>query len=284
MNKNKLYTFLYLITPPFLFKILKESSFYPFIKKNVLLLIKKEKKPEFILIEKGLLKGVTIFTTKESAVENMFIQNHDSFMFDYIKEGSTILDIGAHIGSNTLSFATLVKDTGKIYAFEPNPFNLEILEKNLEKNTDLKNRIIPVNLALSNQEGEEEFIFTDNIYNGTSSGSFIDSADTIWPKEDYEQKSGFKRMKIKTDTLDNFIKINTIKPDILKIDVEGAENLVLEGAKNTLVHYSPIILIEVHSIFNMFKTFEILSKNHYKFELINKEKDGRCFFVCQKII
>ena len=217
MNKAKLYNLTHLITPPFLFKLVKESSIYPTIKGFISHVVKKEAVPNFVLIERGLLKGVTVFTVEGSVIEDMFIQNHDSFMFDYIKEGSVILDIGAHIGSNSLSFATLVGDFGKVYSFEPNPFNLQILEKNLEKNTGLKKRITPINIALANKSSEEDCIFTDNIYNGTSSGCFIESADTIWPQEDYEEKGNFKRMKIKTDTLDNFIKENNIEPTILKI-------------------------------------------------------------------
>lgn len=66
-------------------------------------------------------------------------------------------------------------------------------------------------------------------------------------------------------------------PDVIKIDVEGAESLVLSGAKNTLLEKKPIIFLEVHSMQNMFDVVSFLTSLSYGLEIINKEQDGRCF-------
>jgi hypothetical protein len=55
---------------------------------------------------------------------------------------------------------------------------------------------------------------------------------------------------------------------------------VLEGAKDALRYYKPLLLIEVHSIFSMFKTCEILHALGYKIMLLKEEADGRCFLAC----
>jgi len=71
-------------------------------------------------------------------------------------------------------------------------------------------------------------------------------------------------------------------PFLIKIDVEGAEHLVLEGGKKFIKQYKPIILLEIHSIFNMMKCYEFFSDLNYKLELLQQEPDGRCFIAATK--
>ena len=66
-------------------------------------------------------------------------------------------------------------------------------------------------------------------------------------------------------------------PDILKIDVEGAEFLVLSGAKNILLNKKPTIFLEIHSMRNMFNVVSFLSALSYKLEILEEEPDGRVF-------
>ncbi len=281
MNKYSLYTFIKLITPPFVFNLITGNSLYPLLKSTINKILPNKYEANWKTIQNGELKGREVFVANNSPIDEMFENIHDDFMYKYISKDQVVFDIGGHIGSNAMFFAQIVGESGKVLSFEPNPFNVAAFEKNLERNPDLKVRIQICNLALSDKKGEEEFLFTDNVEGGTSSGSFIENADTIWPKKDYEEKAGFKKMQVKTDTLDNFIAEKNIRPDVLKIDVEGAEYLVLEGAQKTIAETRPLLLIEIHSIFNMFKVTEILSQNEYVSEIIKKESDGRCFLICR---
>jgi FkbM family methyltransferase len=214
----------------------------------------------------------------------MIIGNHDYFFTDYLKkinlEGKIIFDIGAHIGFDTLFFAKAVGEKGKVYAFEPNTHNKERLDLIIEHNKHLSERIKTFDVAISNKKGTVDFIFTDRVDEGSSSGSFIDDAHTIWEKGIYEREVGFKRTAVKTVPLDEIHGIGiTDSPALIKIDVEGAEFLVVEGAKKLLKEKHPILFIEIHSIFNMLKVGADLRDLGYKIELLKEEEDGRCFIV-----
>lgn len=279
MNKNNIYNFIKQITPPLIFNFLISNKFYPLIRKISEKILPSKYNPEWKKIENGLLKGREIYVTKDSTIDLMFEELHDDFMFKFISKNDIVFDIGAHIGSNSMCFSQIVGEKGKIFSFEPNPFNIKLFKKNLGRNEDLKKNIEILDLAISNKKGTESFLFTDNIEGGTSSGSFIENADTFWSKEVYEKEAGFKRMEVEADTLDNFVIENNIIPNVIKIDVEGAENLVLDGGLKTITEHKPLILVEIHSIFNMFKVLNCLKEADYKVEIISKEKDGRCFLM-----
>ena len=70
-------------------------------------------------------------------------------------------------------------------------------------------------------------------------------------------------------------------PSIIKIDVEGAESLVLEGAVELLSKYKPLLLIEVNNITQMFYVQKRLLKIGYNLEILDKEHTSlsRCFII-----
>ncbi len=239
--------------------------------------------PTWNTLEYEPLKGIQIFFDPTGPWQKTIINNtYDSFLFESLAkenlDGKIVFDIGAHIGFHSLYFARLVGPKGKVYAFEPNPKNAERLNLIREKNTDIKNIISVVDVAVSNVLGTEEFSMSEDIESGRSSGGFIDTADTIWGREAFKIR-GFTETKVRTVPLDLFSKELGIKefPDLIKIDVEGAESLVLLGAKNTLMTKKPILLLEVHSMLNMFNVASILSSVSYEMKILKVEGDGRCF-------
>lgn len=276
--KNKFYIFLKLIIPPILFLTIK----------RVILLFKlgrllSSNTPKWVKIINGDLANREILINKNTWPE-MMSGNYDIELFNYLKQsdlkGQIIYDIGAHIGFSSMIFSTLVGENGKVIAFEPNIFNLKRFEIILNKNQDLKNKIIINNFAISDKNGEDDFIFSDTIDDGTSSGSFLWNSDTFYEKSTYEKNIGFKRTKVKIVSINNYLEENTgLIPAVIKIDIEGAEFLALKGGLESIKKHKIKLLIEIHSIFNMFKVEELLRSIDYKIKLLKEEKDGRCFIA-----
>ncbi len=263
-----------------------------FIKKNFPLVFAKLKalrpKPKILLPKWNTLtyepmKGVKMFFAPTGAWQKKYLNNsYDKFFFNRLKKmnlrGKTIYDIGAHIGFHSFYFARLVGPGGKVYSFEPHPKNVERFSLILGQNKDLQSIVSIFDIAISNKEGVEEFNLNNDIESGRSSGGFIDSADTIWDRAAFTNK-GFVKTIVQTLPLDIAItKLNIkIGPDIIKIDVEGAESLVLEGSRKIIEKYHPLILVETHSAQNKIDVEYFLSSIGYELEILNKETDGRYF-------
>ena len=195
------------------------------------------------IVTGGVLTGARLFVDPDGAWKDMLSGAYDSFFFEYLKRldlaGKTVLDIGSHIGYHTLAFAKLVGQNGRVHAFEPNPFNFERLQKNIAANPELSGRIAAPPIAISDKEGREEFILNERIDKGSSSGSFLDRADTVFEKSSYEEKGGFKRTSVETISLDEWVASNDLRPTLIKIDIEGAEYLAMNGAARTLKDIRP---------------------------------------------
>ncbi|MFA4942875.1 MAG: FkbM family methyltransferase [Patescibacteria group bacterium] len=276
---KKIYKFVKLLIPPIFILVIKKTiSVFRlgdfFAKHNL----------RWSKIIGGELVGREIFLDPDGPWRGMISGNYDNFLFNYLKQfdlkGKTIYDIGAHIGFSSLVFANMVGGEGTVIAFEPNVYNRDRFEMILTKNEDLK-KIIQINhSAVSDHDGEEDFVFTDNVDGGTSSGSFLGNADTFWEKDIYEKNIGFKRTKVKTVTLDNLMAGGSFPiPAVIKMDIEGAEYLAVAGGLESIKKNQIKLLIEIHSIFNMFKVAESLASIDYKLELLQEEKDGRCFMA-----
>ena len=150
--------------------------------------------------------------------ETMLIQKE-------IKRENVVLDIGAHIGYYTLIFAKLVGKNGKVYAFEPEPTNFDLLKKNVEIN-GYKN-VVLINKAVSNKNGKTK------LYLGKEN-----TADHRIYKSDDSRKF----IEIETVKLDDYFK-NHRKVDFIKMDVQGAEYSVLQGMSKLLKNNKTIKIV-----------------------------------------
>lgn len=260
------------ITPPIIYALARKI----FVKPRTF-------SPEWCTLDYAPVKGIQIFFDPTGPWQKTIINNtYDSFLFKRLPadklQGKVMYDIGAHIGFHSLYFARLVGPKGKVYAFEPNLKNVERLNLIRDKNPDIKNIITVLDVAVSNVLGTEEFSMSDDIESGRSSGGFIDTADTIWGRGAFKAR-GFTETMVRTIPMDLFKEELGIQdpPDFIKMDIEGAESLALLGAKNTLLTKKPIILLEVHSMLNMFNVMKLLSSLSYEMEVLKTEADGRCF-------
>jgi FkbM family methyltransferase len=158
------------------------------------------------------------------------------FLLKSLKDEDIFYDIGTNFGFYTFLAANSI-ETGEIHCFEPNRICVESLEKT-KKINHTKN--VTVNsFGISDSNSEKSFVGRDvSFYNGSAGNSF---------KSDAAPEKNFKEIAtIKTKTLDSYVNNNKV-PTLIKIDVEGSEYEVLQGAKDLLTNHSPIILMEVWS-------------------------------------
>jgi len=138
---------------------------------------------------------------------------------DNVKEDWTCFDCGANIGYFTVLFSRCASK-GKVIAFEPTD-TIEMLKQNCKEN-ECEN-VSFHNLALGNKVGINE----DKIYK-------------IWGTPPEVKQFEFT-------TLDNFCETNEIeKLDLLKIDIDSYEYEMILGSFNTLIKFSPLIVIELN--------------------------------------
>lgn len=195
--------------------------------------------------------------------------------------GKTIWDIGAHIGYQSFAFAALVGKDGKVVAFEPNPNNIEWFKKNFAVNEEVAKRITLRNEAVSDTNDILHFSMSKSTDDATTSGGYIDSVVPPLPDTSY---GNFSTEEIKARTIDELVEKEKLPtPDIIKIDVEGAEYKVLLGATKTITDkqttrgsVKPVLIIEIHTIPMMLYVSDFLKNAGYTIEIID-EKDNNIF-------
>ena len=131
---------------------------------------------------------------------------------EVVKGGDVVLDLGANMGFFTLLAAKIVGTKGRVYAFEPNPTNYNLLIKNIELNG--YDNVLATQKAVSNKSGKVKlYLCEDDIGNSTI----------------YEYGEERQTIEIETVALDSFFKGKENHIDVIKMDVEGAEMAAFLG-------------------------------------------------------
>ena len=164
----------------------------------------------------------------------MFVFREDyepelTFLERILSPGKTFIDVGASFGIYSLLASRLVGRTGHVMSFEPTSASFRILEQNIALN-----RLVNVSasrLALCHTTG------TTWLYHGVEPGS-----NSLGNSSAHGQKGEV----VSTDRLDDVLVQSSVnRVDVIKMDVEGAEELVLRGAKQALTTFQPIIIYEL---------------------------------------
>ena len=142
------------------------------------------------------------------------------------------IDVGAHIGLYSLPASIIMRPNGKVYAFEPSTVNHAYLERHIALN-NISNCILS-NCLLGDVCENVEF-FED-----------LKKPNLMGSKILYKKPDRFTKTIKSQITLDTFCNDNSVIPDIIKIDVEGTEISVLNGALETIKEYKPIIFLSTH--------------------------------------
>lgn len=187
--------------------------------------IKKKIKEDFVIIDGCKLvldetdrHGFTIYG-EEDPQERELIKK-------IVKEGNTVIDVGANIGIHTVTMANCVGKTGHVYAFEPSQNNVKLLRQTMKLNGF--HNVSIIDKAVSDKPGKSLFYLS----NGISAHSLTDFG--------YNKGS----VEIDVESLDHFFENLDKKIDFLKIDAEGYDFKVLRGMQNILKNSDLKFLIE----------------------------------------
>lgn len=156
------------------------------------------------------------------------------YLIRTLPDDAVFFDIGANFGFYSLLAAELSGNV-KIRAFEPVPYVFASLEKNLAGLPGAE----AVNAAVSERVGEVSF---DQAPESRHTGSSLDEEGS---REPGAERFAFTKITVRSTTVDAFVAESGLVPTVMKIDVEGAEKLVVEGARKTLASASPAVILEV---------------------------------------
>ena len=164
-----------------------------------------------------------------SSFYQVFVEISYPNLLRKIKVGDTVIDAGANIGIFTVISSILVGSNGRVVAIEPDPENLSILKKNIELN-NIKNVII-VNKALYRESGNQVKFYQNGVMSKIIS---------------YESETDSAYVDVETMTFDDLISQLKIKPNVLKMDIEGGEKFALLSAENMIKNLN-YLEAEIHS-------------------------------------
>ncbi len=174
-------------------------------------------------------------------VKGTYIEEPDCYraFIEALTPASCVLDVGASFGLFTLGACTRVT-AGRVYAFEPAPAAADLLARHVRLNA-AEARVECVRAAVGDHEGA----CTLHVPPRSAMSSFARSNARLRPEWD---DAAVTAIEVPVVTLDAFCAGRGVVPDVIKIDVEGAEVLVLRGARDTLARHRPVLFCEVHPL------------------------------------
>lgn len=199
-----------------------------------------------------------------------------SYFKKYYRPNSNVIDIGGNVGTHTLLLSEVISPKSRIYVFEP--VYADIIKMNVDEN-HLQDRVVIYNVGLGDKnETIQVPIYPRNCLRNFGRLSLIDpkTEKSLYTSPITLEKCKTKISPIKVVTLDSK-KLTNIS--IIKIDVEGMELQVLEGAIETITREKPVIFIEIWKR-NLKKTLatpiykKLIEELHYKIVHINEIHNG----------
>jgi len=177
-------------------------------------------------------------------IEDLFLLYSNYYFTEYkkffgeelqIKKGTTIIDIGAHIGTFSLPISYEYKS--RVFSFEPNISNYQYLIDNIQINL-LNDRISTYNVAISKENNYVEFTEGDTSTRGA-----------LTHNKFHKSASNGTTYKVKTVSLNDVVNEEQIKTvDILKIDCEGAEYEIIYNLNDNIFSMTKLIFVEIHPL------------------------------------
>jgi FkbM family methyltransferase len=206
----------------------------------------RQKNPDFAhtndrtIVIKEISPGVRLFIDLSDHVIGLNIlrgqyeRDEIALVRTLLKPGDTAIDAGSHIGFFTMILASLVGPDGRVFAFEPLDSNAELLEQSIAENR-FAGRVVFQRAAVGAATGSATLTFPAETLN--SGGAYLLRAGT-------SPLTGNQTRRVPVVALDDLPIRRPVA--LIKMDVEGAEPLVLKGAARIIREDRPTVLSEVH--------------------------------------
>lgn len=218
--------------------VLRKSSLGKYFK--TVFLDSKSSGEDLYIVLSGALKGYKIFTNphiRPGYILGTYEPDTTKAVTDHCKPGWVVCDIGAHHGYFSLLMSKIIGARGYCFAYEPFSENYDCIVKTIQANS-LTN-ITVEQLAVSNQSNLKVF---QTIPQESTMGRIVNNI-ALGETHRFEEAA-----IVKTTSLDDYFKnCGFPRIDMIKIDVEGAESQVIEGAQSILNNYTPILIMEIHA-------------------------------------
>lgn len=164
-----------------------------------------------------------------------------------------IIDAGGYVGDTALLFSSYTDKN--IHVFEASPSNMDIIRETIRLN-HLDN-IVPVSKALGEKSGTARFSLGER----NSCNSLVERPGYNYPDH----------IEVPVVTLDDYVRENDLEIGLIKVDIEGGEQLLLRGAVETIRTQHPILLISIyHSANDFFEIKPMIEKmcDKYTFRIV----------------
>lgn len=148
---------------------------------------------------------------------------------DFVRPGDTVFDIGANVGGLSVALSRMVGPKGKVFAFEANPFLLPRLHEDLQANGASNVQVVP--RAVWSRADQLLSFYCEDSAHAAGSSLIVHDANA-------------REVKVESTTIDAWCAAERVRPTVLKIDVEGAEHQVLQGAQELLRRSPPVMVLE----------------------------------------
>ncbi|MEV7196965.1 FkbM family methyltransferase [Streptomyces sp. NPDC093510] len=158
-----------------------------------------------------------------------------AFLLSHLRPGSTVLDVGAHIGYYTMLAGALVGPGGRVVSFEPTPSTLSVLRTNARHLPQVT--VVPA--AVWSKRDELEFFDRGLGYSAYNSAFEARLPDVV------RRRVPSERISVTAVSLDDHVSAEGLHVDFVKIDAESAEAHVLAGMRGLLTSGQPVISLEV---------------------------------------
>lgn len=214
-----------------------------FIKYKYLFNILYGRRKRFVVNYKGIK---TIYSTEDNHSRKWFHPRLDwgklheplvsKRIINSLNQDDVFVDVGTHLGFFTCFVGNFLKE-GKVYGFEVDKRVIELSNKNVRLNN--LNNVEINNLAVADKNGFVSILKDKRITPGLS-------IERNLIKDE-------KHLLVQSISLDSFFKNKNVKPMVIKIDVEGAELLVLKGMQNLLKNENLFLFLEIHANYRLDK-------------------------------